>query len=320
MWQLETLRDQVEERRKHACRDRLLTSQCRSQTGHSWERYAKATGLTEDSEAAVRHLWQACSDGLRRALYNEGAREIRSADELLLRAKSLCVQRRNNLVNIFTLQKIRQERDEGVLAFVARLNGQVSLCDLNVTCSCSKVVSFSERFKTLQLINGIYDKEIQEKVLAAGADLPEGGETTLSEVIKMVQSCEMGKHTHAELSKAGNINRISEHRKNKGQGRQERRDRKSGAGGQSSGCRFCGRLSGHPRDECPAKDKKCNNCGIVSHFATKCRRPKDKGKAKVAEVSSESTAAVSTLKAEITEEDDDGDFFGEVGTANWYFC
>ena len=83
------------------------------------------------------------------------------------------MQRRNNLVNILKLQKMGQERDERVLAFVARLNGQVSLCDLNVLCTCSKVVSFAEQFKTLQLINEIYDKEIQEKVLAAGAALAE---------------------------------------------------------------------------------------------------------------------------------------------------
>ena len=126
-----------------------------------WERYAEATELTEDNEAAGCHLWLACSDGLRRVLHNDGAREIKSMVELLLQVKSLCVQRWNNLVNILTLQKIGQERDEGVLVFIARLNGQVSLCNLNVTHSCSKVVSFAEWFKTLQLINRIYDKEMQ---------------------------------------------------------------------------------------------------------------------------------------------------------------
>ena len=104
-----------------------------------WDRYVEATDLTDDGEAAVRHLWQACSDGLRRALHNDGARDIRDVGILLGRIKSLCVQRRNNLVNILTLQKMGQERDEGVLAFVARLNGQASLCDLNVVCSCKKV-------------------------------------------------------------------------------------------------------------------------------------------------------------------------------------
>ena len=58
-----------------------------------------------------------------------------------------------------------------MLAFVARLNGQVGLCDLDVVCSCKKSMSFVEKFKTLELIHGLYDKEIQEKVLAAGAAL-----------------------------------------------------------------------------------------------------------------------------------------------------
>ncbi len=85
--------------------------------------------------------------------------------------KSLAVQHRNNLVNILTLQKMGQEREEGVLAFIARLNGQVSLCDQEVTCpsiSCGKRVSFTEWYKTLQLIHGLYDNDIQEKVLGAG--------------------------------------------------------------------------------------------------------------------------------------------------------
>ena len=182
-------------------------------------------------------------------------------------------------------------------------------------CTCSKVISFAERFKTLQLINGIYDKEIQEKVLAAGAALSEGQEMALSDVIKMVQSCQMGKTTHAELSRAGNINRISEHRKKKDQGRQEKRDPKPGSGGQSQGqggCGFCGR-SRHPREECPAREKKCNNCGIDGHFSARCHK-KAKDKAKVAEVTGEQEAAavVSTVQAA----DYNDDFFGETASVN----
>ena len=77
-----------------------------------WSRYVDATDLSEDEAGAVRHLWQACSDGLRRALHNDGARGITTVKELMARVKSLCVQRRNNLVNILTLQKMEQEREE----------------------------------------------------------------------------------------------------------------------------------------------------------------------------------------------------------------
>ena len=99
----------------------------------------------------------------------------------------------------------------------------------------------------------------------------------------MVQSCEMRKTTHAKLSRAGNINRISEHKKKKDQGRVDSRGAKPGQSGQGN-CGFCGR-SRHPREECPAKEKKCNNCGTVGHFSTKCRKKKDT--VKVSEVTGE---------------------------------
>lgn len=71
-------------------------------------------------------------------------------------------------------------------------------------------------------------------------------------------------------------------------------------------CEFSGQTS-HPRDKCPAKDWKCNNCCTFGHFATKCRKPKDKNKAKMAEVTGESNGAVYTLHAEIAEVQDNDD-------------
>ena len=130
-----------------------------------------------------------------------------------------------------------------MLAFVARLNGQVGLFDLEVTCPetpCGRKVSFAERFKTLQLIHGLIDKDIQEKVLAAGAALEKGAELSLAEVTKMVQADEMGKSTYKQLSNAGGICRLSDHQKVKGFGKENkfksRTDDKSG-----SSCKFCGR-------------------------------------------------------------------------------
>merc|ERR1712082_577945 len=141
-----------------------------------WNRYSTAVGLDGDKPGAVRHLWSACSDGLRRALHNDGAQSESLVAQLLQRVKSLAVKRRNNLVNIMRLQKMGQQREEGVLSFLSRFNRQADLCDLQVACACSKSVCFKEKFKTLQLIRGLVDQEIQERVLAAGAALPEGVE------------------------------------------------------------------------------------------------------------------------------------------------
>ena len=41
-------------------------------------------------------------------------------------------------------------------------------------------------------------------------------------------------------------------------------------------CHFCGSsLTPEHRNKCPARGKRCNNCGIENHFAKVCRKPKD---------------------------------------------
>ena len=87
-----------------------------------WTRCMEATGVAGDS--MIRHLWQACGDGLRRSLHNAGAREVSDVDILLSKIKSLAVKRQNNLVNVMALQGLSQERDEGMQSFLARLKSQ----------------------------------------------------------------------------------------------------------------------------------------------------------------------------------------------------
>ena len=92
-----------------------------------WDRYAEATELSKNEASAVPHLWASCTDSLRKALHNEGAAAVTSPSVLLGRIKSLAVRRWNNLVNVLGLQKMGQERDEGVNSYLARLNRQADL-------------------------------------------------------------------------------------------------------------------------------------------------------------------------------------------------
>ena len=175
------------------------------------------------------------------------------------------------------------------------------------TKDCGASVSFAEKFKTFQLIHGLVDKEIQEKILAAGAALAEGQELTLAEVTKMAQAAEMGKSTHKQLSSSGMISRLSDHQKSKGAGQHKKFEKRSDGKGQ---CKFCDQKL-HPRDDCPAKEATCNNCGLKGHFSSKCYRKK-KGNTKVVKgnvkgVQGEEEASLNTVSE---------DFFGEVGELN----
>ena len=48
-----------------------------------WTRYLEATGLKDDGPGSVCHLWSACSEGLRRALHNDGAGSVTDVVALL---------------------------------------------------------------------------------------------------------------------------------------------------------------------------------------------------------------------------------------------
>ena len=130
-----------------------------------------------------------------------------------------------------------------------------------------------EKLKILQLIRGLEDREIQERVLVAGAALPEGEKLTLVQVVKMVEAVESAKSTWDLVTGAGGLNRLSNHRKGKQEKRQGSKPVKSGTGGGSGAacCKFCGRAD-HNRDSCLAKDGTCHNCGLKGHLSNRCRQ------------------------------------------------
>ena len=100
--------------------------------------------------------------------------------------KRLAVKAHNNMISIVDFQGICQYRDELVPQFAARLNGGAAICDFTVKCNCLESVSYSEAMQSFQVIRGLYDTDIQEKILAEAANR----DLALADILKLAEAIE----------------------------------------------------------------------------------------------------------------------------------
>ena len=77
--------------------------------------------------------------------------------DLLKEIEMLAIVRQSNLVNTLALMTAKQERDEPVRQFAARLHCLAALCDLKVTCTCQLKVSEVDKWVHMTLISGLND-------------------------------------------------------------------------------------------------------------------------------------------------------------------
>ena len=134
----------------------------------SWESYKRATKLA--GQAACDQLWHCPSDSLKKKVFDSGVRPTHTETQILEGIRRLTVKAHNNMINIVQFQGLCQDRDELVPQYAARLNGGAAICDFTVDCECKKSVSYSEAMQSFQLVRGLYDSEIQEKILAEAAN------------------------------------------------------------------------------------------------------------------------------------------------------
>ena len=180
------------------------------------------------------------------------------------------------------LHDMRQDNDETIRSFGARIRGQANVCQYNTACpSCSTTVDFTDCILRDVLARGIADNEIQLDLLGDAKQ-----EMTLEEMLKFIESKESGKHSASRLhdyskgpqtAAASSYNRLR---------RQAHKDRPAPPDGEHKLCSYCGK-KGHGlksptsirRSECPAFNHTCKHCNRLHHFEAVCR---SKNKAKPA--------------------------------------
>ena len=253
-----------------------------------WEDYVKATKLTGTDK--VIQLLECCDEQLRKDLTRTAGGTLtgKAEGEVIAAIRSLAVREENAMVARVALHNMRQDRDEPVRAFGARLRGQAAVCKFIIGCTgCGGEVNYTDAVLRDVLCRGLNDSDIQLDLLS-----DKNQDMTLEQVFKFVEAKEAGKRSatrllipHGTDALTGSTYRSK--KKDPLKEGQASRHKEQGTKSQGETCSYCGR-KGHGknapwrvrRKECPAYGQQCSRCGRDHHFEQVCRsRPVTKGEA-----------------------------------------
>ena len=116
----------------------------------------------------VIQLLECCDEQLRKDLTRSagGSLTNKTEAEVMTAMKKLAVRQENTMVARVTLHDMRQDRDEPVRSFGARLRGQAGVCKFFMKCpGCDVDVNYTEPILRDVLAKGIVDPEIKMDLL-----------------------------------------------------------------------------------------------------------------------------------------------------------
>ena len=198
-----------------------------------WEEYVMATQVTHRDR--VIQLLECCDEPLRKDLTRSAGGSMTDKDEatILAAMKKLAVRQENPMVARVVLHDMRQDRDEAVRSFGARIRGQAGVCQFSVDCpQCQTSVDYTECILRDVLAHGLADADIQ-------LDLLGDSNQNMEEVFKFVESKESGKRSALRLHESqGAQAATSTYR------RAKRETLQSTALDRAGDCSYCGPRSG----------------------------------------------------------------------------
>ena len=132
-----------------------------------WGTYKSATKLS-DSDLVIQ-LLECCDESLRKDLTRVHKSSLTNMTEsdLISAIKRLSVVEESALVSRFNLHNMKQDIDEPIRSYVARIKGQAHICKLFVPCpNCNFLeVDFSDQIIRDVVTRGIVDDDIRLNLL-----------------------------------------------------------------------------------------------------------------------------------------------------------
>ena len=242
-----------------------------------WSTYKKLTKITAHPSA---HLLDCCNEDLAMELHRtHGDMEDKSEQAVLEAIKELAVKKENIVVARVRLLNMKQDRDEPVRNFVAKLKGMASTCKYSKKHKCPDCdkdfeVSYSEDMVRDVLAKGIIDDDIRVDILGNPNQ-----NMSLDEMQAVIEAKETGRDSNLQLS--------NNHAVNATRSSYKRHETAKTGGGtphkntnkRDTPCHWCGKM-GHSdkrthalrRIHCPAYNKKCAHCDILHHSVNVCSK------------------------------------------------
>ena len=234
-----------------------------------WNLYKRRAALQPDQ--LKDELRACCSKDLRRTLFDfvgSSALEALSEPNLLAKIKATAVIAKNKAVHRKEFYEIGQAPDEQLNLFLAKLKSKSERCNFTMKCTavdCEQVNNYGEEMIRDQMTTGLYDKDVQQEVLAKDKEL-----TTFDEFYTLIDAYEQGKRAKSELQNHS----LSEINAAKSQYKKSKSDR----GDDSKPSKRCTGCGGSPHGymrrekDCPAWGKKCFQCGKSNHLKSYCKQ------------------------------------------------
>ncbi len=164
-----------------------------------WHDYLEATKIT--GKDRVIELLECCDEPLRKDLTRNagGTLTNKPVEEVMAAIKKLAVRVENSMVARVWLHNMRQDRDETVRSFGARLHGQAGICKFTTKCpNCDNDVNYTDNILRDVVTWGVADSDIQLDLLS-----DKNQDMTLEEVFQFIEAKEAGKRLQASRGQSG---------------------------------------------------------------------------------------------------------------------
>jgi len=240
---------------------------------NEWGRYKRQTGIS--GTQLLDELWECMTEELRQLTFAEGGSDsLQTEDAMIAKIKKLAVISLHPSVHVVTLHDLKQQSDENVQTFAARVKGVAASCGLQKTCTaaaCNEVVSFTEETCYHVVLAGLHDLTMKERALTQAMM------NTITDLPTLVTWCTADEGGRLGTPNGGTIARLRQTNYRKLQNQQ-----------QSGKCDYCGgqkhgdgsRLA--RSKDCKAFGKTCTKCSKQDHFSSVCRYKKQHNAKQVA--------------------------------------